>query len=94
MPSQLLVSALRRMVHNHTVVSHKETLWERLTPREREILGCLAAGKSGDEIAAELNITPLTVRTHIRNLLSKLGVHSRLEAVVLGVKHGLLDLRQ
>jgi DNA-binding NarL/FixJ family response regulator len=62
-----------------------------LTPREQEILTHLARGKSGQDIAAALNITPLTVRTHIRNLLEKLGVHSRLEAVGYALSRGLIE---
>ncbi len=64
---------------------------EPLTTRELEILACLAEGKSGPEIAARLSISPLTVRTHIRNLMEKLGVHSRLEAVTYALHHGLID---
>jgi DNA-binding NarL/FixJ family response regulator len=62
-----------------------------LTPREREILTYLSQGKSGPEIAAMLNIAPLTVRTHIRNVIEKLGVHSRLEAVTSALREGLID---
>ena len=47
--------------------------------------------KSGNEIAEELHIAPLTVRTHIRNMMSKMGVHSRLEAVAFGLKNGIID---
>ncbi len=66
-------------------------LGEPLTAREQEILSCLAEGKSGPEIAVQLHIAPLTVRTHIRNLMDKLGVHSRLEAVTYALRHGLID---
>lgn len=91
MPPNLLIGLLRRVPRDRAVMHKGGTLWERLTPRESEILVCLAAGKSGSAIAEELNITPLTVRTHVRNLMSKLGVHSRLEAVAFGVKHGLIE---
>jgi DNA-binding NarL/FixJ family response regulator len=64
---------------------------ETLTPREYKILTCLAQGKSGLEIATELSIAPLTVRTHIRNILGKFGVHSRLEAVSYALRQGLID---
>ncbi len=94
MPAQLLVNLLRRTAYNKAIEVHEETFRERLTPREYEILRYLAMGMSGNAIAEELKITPLTVRTHIRNLMSKLGVHSRLEAVVYGARHGLVDLRQ
>jgi len=56
-----------------------------------EVLNCLALGKSSDLIAGELHITPLTVRTHIRNLMSKLGVHTRLEAVSFALSRRLIQ---
>ncbi len=64
---------------------------EPLTPREREILACLAGGMSGAAIAARLQIAPHTVRTHIRNLMDKLGAHSRLEAVAVALRAGLIE---
>lgn len=60
----------------------------RLTPREAEILRALAAGASIPEIAEQLGITALTVQSHVKNVLAKLGVHSRLEAVTLAWRHG------
>lgn len=62
---------------------------KQLTHREREILGLLAAGATGPEIAAKLYLSPNTVRTHVQNILSKLGVHSRLEAVAVAIRLGL-----
>jgi DNA-binding CsgD family transcriptional regulator len=53
-----------------------------LTPREREILRLLAAGKTAKPIATELSLSVPTVRTHIQHILRKLGVHSCLEAAV------------
>jgi two-component system nitrate/nitrite response regulator NarL len=60
----------------------------RLTPRESEILRALAAGDQIPEIAEHLGITALTVQSHVKNILAKLGVHSRLEAVTLAWRHG------
>lgn len=54
-----------------------------LTPREREVLNCLAAGTARRDMAAHLQMSPNTVRTHLQNLMAKLGVHSALEAVAL-----------
>jgi DNA-binding CsgD family transcriptional regulator len=54
-----------------------------LTPRELDVLGLLAAGHSTTRAAVVLGISPATVRCHVKNLLRKLGVHSRLEAVSL-----------
>ncbi len=91
MPPKLLIGLLKRVSRDRGVMSKNDALWERLTPREQEILSHLAEGKSGNIIAEELNIAPLTVRTHVRNLMSKLGVHSRLEAVAFGVRNGLIN---
>jgi two-component system, NarL family, nitrate/nitrite response regulator NarL len=62
---------------------------KQLTQREREILGLLASGATGPEIAAELYLSPNTIRTHVQNILAKLGVHSRLEAVALAARLGV-----
>ena len=57
-----------------------------LSTREREILGLLAGGVSGAQIAESLVLSPETVRTHIRNAMAKLGASSRAQAVALAVK--------
>jgi DNA-binding NarL/FixJ family response regulator len=62
-----------------------------LTPREREILRLLAAGKTAKPIATELKVSLPTVRTHIQNLLRKLEVHSCLEAVVCFLRGRRVD---
>lgn len=63
-----------------------------LTPREREVLQALAAGLSDREIAAQLSISPETVRTHMVNILAKLDVESRLAALVFAVRHGAVRI--
>lgn len=91
MPTSLLMGLLMRLPRDKAAAYKDERGWERLTIREQEILELLAKGKSGNEIAEELHIAPLTVRTHIRNMMSKMGVHSRLEAVAFGLKNGIID---
>jgi DNA-binding NarL/FixJ family response regulator len=66
---------------------------ERLTSRESEILQALSEGLESREIAEKLNITVETERTHMVNILHKLGVHSRLQALVFAVRHGLVEIR-
>src|SRR5918998_2874240 len=66
---------------------------ESLTSREREILQTLAEGLESREIAEKLNITVETERTHMVNILHKLGVHSRLQVLVFAVRHGLVEIR-
>lgn len=67
------------------------TLRDALTAREVEVLRLLADGCNSAAIADRLVITPDTVQTHVRNLLGKLGVGSRLEAAALAVRLGLVD---
>jgi DNA-binding NarL/FixJ family response regulator len=65
---------------------------ESLTPREREVLVLLAEGLSDKEIAERLYVGSGTVRTHVVSVFGKLGVHSRLQALVFAVRHGLVDV--
>jgi len=60
-----------------------------LTPRENQILHHLAEGQSNKVIARNLGISDGTVKLHVKAILRKLGVHSRVEAAVIAVKHGL-----
>ena len=62
----------------------------RLTPRQREVLDLIASGLSTAEIAAQLTISPETVRNHLRSLFSELHVHTRLEAIAAAQRLGLL----
>ena len=64
----------------------------QLTPRERELLQLLAEGLDDAEMAKRLGISPKTVRNHMVHVLDKLGVHSRLQALVLGAHYGLVTL--
>jgi DNA-binding NarL/FixJ family response regulator len=67
-----------------------EAQFESLTPREKEVLKLMAEGLPSRSIASELGISYTTVRTHIRSLGGKLGVHSKLEAIVKAREMGLL----
>jgi two-component system NarL family response regulator len=64
----------------------------KLTPRELEVLKLVAQGMSNREIAVELYISENTVKNHVRNILEKLHLHSRMEAVVYAVREKLLDI--
>ena len=60
-----------------------------LTSRENEILQALCDGKSTNEVAGAFGISRMTVQSHVKNILSKLGVHSKIEAVTLAWRYGL-----
>jgi DNA-binding NarL/FixJ family response regulator len=62
----------------------------RLTTREVEVLGMLAAGRSAPEIGGRLNISILTARNHIQNILDKLEVHSKAEAVAFAFQQRIV----
>jgi DNA-binding NarL/FixJ family response regulator len=68
-----------------------DTQLESLTPREKEVLRLMAEGVASRDIAAKLGISYTTVRTHIRSLGSKLGVHSKLEAIVKARELALIE---
>jgi DNA-binding NarL/FixJ family response regulator len=68
-----------------------ESQLERLTVREKEVLRLMAEGTSSRDIAGRLGISYTTVRTHIRSLGSKLGVHSKLEAIVKARELALVE---
>jgi len=63
-----------------------------LTTREREVLQLLAAGAATETIAESLVLSLHTVRNHVRNILAKLRAHTKLEAVIIALRHGLIDL--
>ncbi|WP_037586003.1 response regulator [Stenoxybacter acetivorans] len=67
----------------------ENTIHETLTPREREILAWLAKGVSNKVIARKLDLAESTVKVHVQNLLRKLELHSRVQAAVYAVEHGL-----
>jgi DNA-binding NarL/FixJ family response regulator len=66
--------------------------FEQLTPREWEVLRALAEGMNDKEIAERLYIGVGTARSHVARMLTKLGVHSRLQALVLAARHGFVTI--
>jgi DNA-binding NarL/FixJ family response regulator len=73
--------------------SERDVIEQALTCRERAVLTGLVRGRSTAELATELGITVNTTRTHIQNMLNKLGVHSRLEAAAFAVRAGHVAYR-
>lgn len=66
---------------------------EKLTPREKQVLQALAEGLDSRDIAEKLHITVETERTHMVNILNKLNVHSRLQALVFATRYGIVEIR-
>lgn len=84
-----LTDVLARALRQEPSEPRKQTSFSDLTPREMEILGHLAAGKSNKAIARDLGISDGTVKLHVKAILRKLVVHSRVEAAVMAVERGL-----
>lgn len=92
--AQDLTDALARMVQGDTTLEDDEGPFSSLTPREHEILCLLADGQSNKLIARNLGISDGTVKLHVKAILRKLGIHSRVEAAVIAVEQGLRKPKQ
>ena len=84
-----LIARVRRHLAPRPRGTEADAGVELLTPRELEVLRLLADGMGQSEIAERLVISPKTVATHIQHILTKLGVHSRAQAVAAAHRHGL-----
>jgi DNA-binding NarL/FixJ family response regulator len=105
-PGGRLVGSILLIAAGHVVIPQETRAWlnhsegdpgaaeanaARLTEREREILSMLASGMATEQIALALTLSPNTVRSHIQNIRTKLDVHSRLEAVLFALRHGVVE---
>jgi DNA-binding NarL/FixJ family response regulator len=103
-----IMDATRRLAAGETLISPEELAEmlhlagesrearasiEQLTRREFQVLKALGEGLSNKEIAERLHMSVDTERTHMMNILNKLGVHSRLQALLFAARHGLIKLR-
>jgi two-component system NarL family response regulator len=94
-----LLAAIRKVHDGETHVSERAATrlaeraaaGARLSPREVEVLKLIAEGKSNKEIAAVLFISEGTVKTHVINIHTKLGVDDRTQAVVVAIKRGIIQ---
>ena len=95
--SMLHPAIARKVISHFSHVEEKQStgdLLEQLTEREIEVLRLAAKGMSNRDISRHLSISVRTVQTHLSNVFNKLGVGSRTEAVVLGLRKGLFSLEE
>lgn len=88
-PPALLTGVLRELTHDRRNRTEHQRLVASLTPRELEVLRCMLSGLGRKAVAERLYLSPHTVRTHMQNVLGKLGVHSTLAAVALARRAGV-----
>lgn len=88
-----IIEMLRMVSRKRQEEQEAQKAIDRLTPRERQVLQALAEGLDSKDIASKLKITVETERTHMVNILNKLGVHSRLQALVFAARHGIVAIR-
>jgi DNA-binding NarL/FixJ family response regulator len=96
---QALVQAIRSVHDGHMIfapeaagaLARSESSVIALTGREQGVLALIAGGRSNREIARELGVSEKTIKTHVSNLLMKLGVHDRTQAALYAVRNGLVD---
>ncbi len=90
LPRSVIVGIARRVVAARDTGIERRQI-EPLTPRELEVLKALTEGLSTREISDRLFIAPNTLRTHVQNIMGKLRVHSKLEAVAFAIRNRLVE---
>lgn len=95
----LAPSITRRLINRYLSAAHNTRPqptepdgYDELTAREREVLALIASGMTNAEIAAACYLSPLTVKTHVSRILTKLGARDRVQLVVIAYNHGLTTM--
>jgi DNA-binding NarL/FixJ family response regulator len=91
-PVALFARALARQRTEVVQKRERERLIAQFTPRELDILHLLAKGMDTQDMSVRLSIAPHTVEWHVRHVIEKLQVHSKLQAVIAAVRNGLIEL--
>jgi DNA-binding NarL/FixJ family response regulator len=91
-PVALFAKAISRQGKVITDATARERLSARFTPRELEVLRLLAQGHDTVTVATHLGLAAHTVQWHVRHLIEKLGVHSKLQAVIAAARLGIIDI--
>jgi DNA-binding NarL/FixJ family response regulator len=86
--SDEVAASARRLKRRRAIDGNLQERVERLTPREVEVLQQLADGATPDEISKTLEMSKHTLRTHTQNVLTKLNVHTKLDAIVVALRYG------
>ena len=92
MPAGRMSDVLARLQRGRRIRSDADELVGQLTSRELEVLQAIAAGQSTQQIAREMFISASTVQTHVKNILAKLNVHTKLDAVTFALRHGAIQI--
>jgi DNA-binding NarL/FixJ family response regulator len=92
LPLQEVVAAYQYLDQQRRLDSDQALALNSLTSREREVLQALADGLSDREIAERLHVSFATVRSHVTSILTKLGATSRLQGLVIAVRHGMVTI--
>ena len=90
LPKKVIMNIAQRVAAARDRAGERRQI-EPLTPRELEVLRALTEGLSTPEICDRLFIAPNTLRTHVQNIMGKLRVHSKLEAVAFALRHKLVE---
>ncbi|MBJ7311193.1 response regulator [Rugamonas sp. CCM 8940] len=88
--AEAMTAKLVAQLHGGGLAQPAASDLDKLTPREKEIIACLARGESNKVIARSLDLAESTVKIHVQNVLKKLGLSSRVQAAVYAVEHRLL----
>ncbi len=78
----------------HSHQGEERTVYDGLTPRQKEVLTLIAEGLSNQEIADELEISVRTVERHRENIMKRLNLHSRIDLVKYALRKGLIQLEE
>jgi len=86
------MALMRQAAHHEAKGEATQRVLAQLTPRERDVLREVAGGHGDQAIAGRLHLSTTTVRSHVAQLLRKLGVESRLQVALFAIRHGLVNL--
>ena len=92
LPPMTATTVLRKLQTAQPPRSNAGLLFDQLTDREIEVLQAVAEGATTRELGSSFGISQQTVQTHVKNILAKLGVHSKLEAVTFALRQGIVHI--